>query len=70
MIRGYLVNEFGEKVGDYNIRSVGKYHVSLFHQNKGIMDTMQLLEYADRLGLYPEESDVVLNKVGKEYGEE
>ena len=30
MVRGYLVNEFGERLGTYNINGVNEYFVSLF----------------------------------------
>lgn len=69
LVRGYLVNEFDEKVGIYNINGKNEYYVSMYHQNKGFMTEKQLTSYAEIMGLYLEESKVVINKVGKAYGQ-
>lgn len=69
LVRGYLVNEFDEKVGSYNINGRNEYYVSMYHQNRGMMNERQLVDYAEQMGLYLEESRIVLNKVGKMYGQ-
>lgn len=56
LVRGYLVNEYGEKVGTYNINGVNEYSVHLYHENKGFYTEKQLIKYCDMLGLYLEES--------------
>lgn len=68
MVRGYLINEFDEKIGCYNINGTNEYSVSLYHNLVGYMTEKQLNEYAYRLGLYFEETKVLYNKVGKAYG--
>ena len=69
MVRGYLVNEFDEKVGCYDINHKNEYYVSMYHESRGYMTEDQLREYAYGLDLQLEESKKVLNKVGKPYGE-
>lgn len=55
MTRGYLVNEYGEQVGRYNINGVNEYYVELYHQSKGYMTEKQLQSYALSLSLECEE---------------
>ena len=43
MIRGYLINEFGEKVGCYNINGRNEYIVSMYHNKIGYMTEKQLV---------------------------
>lgn len=55
MVRGYLVNEFGERIGRYNINGVNEYDVILYHNFIGYMTERQLINYALNLGLMTEE---------------
>lgn len=55
MTRGYLVNEYDERVGRYNINGVNEYYVELYHESKGYMTERQLREYALSLNLELEE---------------
>lgn len=68
MTRGYLVNEFKEKVGVYNINHKNEYYVELYHQPRGYMTEKQLKNYADILEVEFEEVRVLVNKSGKAYG--
>lgn len=67
--RGYIVNEFNEIVGCYNINGKNEYYVSIYHTNKGYMSENDLLNYVYGLGLYPRESKSVYNVAGKPYSE-
>ena len=55
MIRGYLVNEFGDRSGRYNINGVNEYDVILYHNFVGYMTEKQVVDYALKLGLMIEE---------------
>ena len=68
MIRGYLINEFGEKVGCYNINGRNEYTVSMYHNKIGYMTEKQLVNYALNLGLMTEETKMLINKIDKPYG--
>lgn len=52
IIRGSIVNEFGEVVGKYNINGINDYFVSLYGVRKGYMTEKQLLKLCDDLELY------------------
>ena len=52
IIRGSIVNEFGEVVGKYNINGINDYFVSLYGVRKGYMTGKQLLKLCDDLELY------------------
>ena len=63
MVRGYLVNEFGEKVGAYNINGVNEYGVTLYHTFVGFMTERQIIKYADKLSLYLQEQNKIYTNV-------
>lgn len=59
MIRGFLVNEFGENIGRYNINGKNEYDVIMYHNFIGYMTERQLSNYALNLGLMIVESKYV-----------
>lgn len=54
---GYLVNEYGERIGTYRrIESRNNvYHVYLYNMDKGCMTYKRFFEYCEELGLHTEE---------------
>lgn len=60
LVRGSLVNEFGEKVGRYNINGNNEYFVSLYGESKGYITEKQLNGFAMNMGLSFEEQKTKL----------
>lgn len=65
LVRGYLVNEFDEKVGCYDVNGTNEYSVNMYHSFVGFMTEEQITSYAEAMGLYLEESKVVIKKSWK-----